>query len=320
MYTTIPRYEAAVLFLQQLLAFFALIVYNTSNLLIFSMRLLMSEVSAIVNQEKEDGVSNSVFCREAILTTGLMENMKKLEANRLLSWTELEQIWADYLASKEEIDSVCNCLVLELQKLGHYSYHYKVRPKKPVSLIRKIVQNAWDNREKYGSVNSVTYKKFITDLIGARILIRAKSDWKQVHDQLVEAFDRSPREKIAKATDYLELYIDDPTIVYFAEEPVAYYVSKDEEKSYLRDGKNIIATKESDHGYRSIHYIVKYMNYYVEIQVRSIFEEGWSECDHDLAYKNPDPVKRENLKRLSKILSEISHQADELIEYMVFMK
>ena len=42
--------------------------------------------------------------------------------------------------------------------------------------------------------------------------------------------------------------------------------------------------------YRSLHYIIKYKGYYVEVQGRTLFEEGWSEIDHDIVYpyfKNP---------------------------------
>lgn len=36
--------------------------------------------------------------------------------------------------------------------------------------------------------------------------------------------------------------------------------------------------------YRSLHYIIKYHGYYLEIQGRTLFEEGWSEIDHDIVY------------------------------------
>ena len=47
--------------------------------------------------------------------------------------------------------------------------------------------------------------------------------------------------------------------------------------------KKLIDIK-SDGIYRSLHYIIKYKGYYVEIQGRTLFEEGWSEIDHDIVY------------------------------------
>jgi ppGpp synthetase/RelA/SpoT-type nucleotidyltranferase len=188
-----------------------------------------------------------------------------------------------------------------------------------VSLIRKIINNKNENLDKYGSINPDNYKMFITDMIGARILIRSKTEWKMIHDQLSEIFDASPRTKICKVSDYVTLYTDDSESVYFAEEPTAYIVSNVEQSLYREGGRDLIKTKRSDRGYRSIHYIIKYMNYYVEIQVRTIFEEGWSECDHDLVYKTPAGRKKEILRKTSNILSELAHQADELIDFMCMM-
>ena len=34
--------------------------------------------------------------------------------------------------------------------------------------------------------------------------------------------------------------------------------------------------------YRSVHYILKYRGMYLEVQVRTLFEEGWGEIEHSL--------------------------------------
>ena len=70
--------------------------------------------------------------------------------------------------------------------------------------------------------------------------------------------------------------------------------------------------------YRSLHYIVKYKGYYVEIQGRTLFEEGWSEIDHDIVY--PYYQDDEMLNDFSKLLNRLSGMADEMSSYFRRMK
>lgn len=72
------------------------------------------------------------------------------------------------------------------------------------------------------------------------------------------------------------------TISDIAERPKVYIRPGDDEHFYV----GISGIKlESERGYyRSIHYIIKYGGYYIEVQVRSIFEEAWGEVDHDVLY------------------------------------
>ena len=75
---------------------------------------------------------------------------------------------------------------------------------------------------------------------------------------------------------------------------------------------------KSDGIYRSLHYIVKYKGYYVEIQARTLFEEGWSEVDHDIVY--PYFQDDEMLKDFSTLLNRLSGMADEMSSYFRRMK
>ena len=74
----------------------------------------------------------------------------------------------------------------------------------------------------------------------------------------------------------------------------------------------------SDGIYRSLHYIIKYRGYYVEIQARTLFEEGWSEVDHDIVY----PYFKDDvmLKDFSTLLNRLSGMADEMSSYFRRMK
>ena len=74
----------------------------------------------------------------------------------------------------------------------------------------------------------------------------------------------------------------------------------------------------SDGIYRSLHYIIKYKGYYVEIQGRTLFEEGWSEIDHDIVY--PYYKDDEMLNNFSGLLNRLSGMADEMSSYFRKMK
>lgn len=62
--------------------------------------------------------------------------------------------------------------------------------------------------------------------------------------------------------------------------------------------------------YRSVHYIVTYQGIYIEIQIRTLFEEGWGEIDHDILY----PCQKDNpmLLEFSELLNRLSGMGDEM--------
>ena len=87
---------------------------------------------------------------------------------------------------------------------------------------------------------------------------------------------------------------------------------------YRRTGETRIYDKKlidikSDGIYRSLHYIIKYKGYYVEIQGRTLFEEGWSEIDHDIVY--PYYQDDEMLSDFSTLLNRLAGMADEMSSY-----
>ena len=65
--------------------------------------------------------------------------------------------------------------------------------------------------------------------------------------------------------------------------------------------------------YRSVHYIVKYQGVYMEIQIRTLFEEGWGEIDHHILYpyKKSDPM----LTEFSELLNRLSGMGDEMASF-----
>lgn len=75
--------------------------------------------------------------------------------------------------------------------------------------------------------------------------------------------------------------------------------------------------------YRSIHYTIRHISQDgllipVEIQTRSIFEEGWSEINHKLLYKREysDIAEKALLKKTSSVLSSLAGDCDTLGDLM----
>jgi ppGpp synthetase/RelA/SpoT-type nucleotidyltranferase len=107
------------------------------------------------------------------------------------------------------------------------------------------------------------YDTSITDLIGIRALHLFKNDWGPIHEFVLETWR-------------------------LHEDPIAYYREEDPKPSMqgLSDPKPI--EKLHEFGHRSIHYVIKSQParsvHLAELQVRTLFEEGWSEIDHRIRY------------------------------------
>lgn len=70
--------------------------------------------------------------------------------------------------------------------------------------------------------------------------------------------------------------------------------------------------------YRSVHYIIKYKGVYLEIQVRTLFEEGWGEIDHAVVY--PYFQNDQILKEYTELLNRLSGLADEMSGFFYRLK
>ena len=150
----------------------------------------------------------------------------------------------------------------------------------------------------------------ITSLIGIRVFFLYREDWIYFHNYITTVFENDPENYVE---DRIRDFDEDPEHFYIAERP----------KVYRRNGDTRIYDEElidikSDGIYRSLHYIIKYRGYYVEIQGRTLFEEGWSEIDHDIVY--PYFKDDEMLKDFSTLLNRLSGMADEMSSYFRRMK
>lgn len=101
------------------------------------------------------------------------------------------------------------------------------------------------------------YEQKITDLMGIRVLLLFKSDWLNVHQHLMNLYSKT-----------------------LLEPPFAHIRQGDDRGLY--EGKVEIKDNKP---YRSVHYVVKSTKGLgIEIQVRTLYEEAWSEIDHKLRY------------------------------------
>ena len=229
-----------------------------------------------------------------------------------IGWDELEKI-SDAYAEIEELmreigKDFIDDYLYDIETAGIHSYRY--RTKENAHLLEKIIRKKKENPDKFADLNHENFHKFITDLIGVRVFFLYREDWIHFHRYITQTFENNP-----------EIYVED-RIADFDENADHYYIAE-RPKVYKRPGDTRIYDSNeidilSDGIYRSLHYIVKYKGYYVEIQGRTLFEEGWSEIDHDIVY--PYNKDDETLTDFSKLLNRLSGMADEMSSYFRRMK
>lgn len=209
----------------------------------------------------------------------------KLEFDKSgLLWSDLEVIYEDHFNNMEDLQDLASLLGAKLMKISKvHSVRYRV--KHPEHLIEKIIRKKAKNKKRSLSID--TYKKEITDLIGLRAIHLFKDDWITIHDSLLKSWN----------------IIGKPIVNYREGDKIP--------PLYKEKGCNI--TKHP-FGYRSIHYLVKSQSFktihIAELQVRTIYEEGWSEIDHSIRY--PYETKNDLYNDYLSILNRLSGSADEM--------
>ena len=153
-----------------------------------------------------------------------------------LSWDTLEKIYEDYTRRLPEMKKIADRLQDEISKVIDFHVHsIHNRCKDPEHLIEKIIRKVGvEKRQKYKNINERNYLRIVRDLMGIRILILSKEEWRTVHDFLLKVDEDSRYD------------------MHMAEMPRAYIRYGD------RDIFNYTIHKEyTDKGYRSQHYIFK---------------------------------------------------------------
>lgn len=244
---------------------------------------------------------------------------------------QIMEIAEDYngkdMCYRNKCESTAQHLLMEILKTEKlrdiHSARYRV--KTVDSLITKYVKkramlpkdpgNDY-NIEKYRPMDSSNYHKIITDLIGIRILIRYQQQWILVHDWIWETFFMHEKEYIK---NWIEDYPSGERVDFIVEKPRIYLRDYKERPLYEIRGKDKFEIHDSNEGYNSLHYLIWYDGKYVEIQVRSIYDEAWSECTHDLVYKCKNKKNKAELDKLSVCLATQT-QAAGMLANMMFDK
>lgn len=214
-----------------------------------------------------------------------------------LKWTRLEEIYQDY---KEKVyptlQDISGRLVTTLnqQKInmrnnkhewGNDIHVIYGRAKEPEHVIEKIIRKAGnEDSHKYKKIDAGNYKEIIRDLVGVRVIVIKKEGWKEAHELIRELFN--------------EFYDDTPKA----------YVCYGDRKIF---DENSIDVDYTVKGYRSQHYIIRYEDFYVEIQVRTLAEEVYGEFDHRVRY----PYFKDNkfLIRYTNMISRGIAELDDMI-------
>lgn len=214
-----------------------------------------------------------------------------------LDWGELIKIYDDYTKLIGLLEKEAGHMVSKMIDIPSV-HSVRRRVKKPTHLIEKIIRKGKKYKERNISVDN--YKEIVTDLIGVRVLHLFKDDWKIIHNEILELWDthETPQVNIRRGDYNTELF-----------------------KESIKDMNCEVIVRE--HGYRSVHYLVeinltKSVNILVEIQVRTVFEEAWSEIDHIMRY--PYDVDNPLITEYLGIFNRIVGSADEMGTFLKKVK
>ena len=225
----------------------------------------------VINHNDANSRSGSMPIDEQLSTQDLLPlNQKKfLEEYGIsrskfkradISWADVRLIYSSHSKNSPYLYAVGKFVEEHLRLLSSV-HSTRMRVKEPEHLIEKIIRKRAD--EGRLDITADNYKNRITDLVGVRALHLLKSDWFSIHEYILQKWDllEKPEAKVRQG--------DPETLL-----------------ELFRTHQCDINTHPA--GYRSVHYLLSLqptkMNVAVEIQVRTLFEEGWSEIDHKVRY------------------------------------
>ncbi|MBC5994971.1 RelA/SpoT domain-containing protein [Pontibacter cellulosilyticus] len=198
---------------------------------------------------------------------------------------ELRAIYNDYISRLSELEEIA-VLVANILRRQQDVHAVRHRVKEPLHLLKKIIRKKQEYPDRH--INVTNYLEYINDLVGVRILHLYKDTWYDIGSYIQQVWE-------------------------LKRQPYAYVnneKTKQAKQFTLNNHKVIVNTK----GYKAQHYIIKVKPnkqlYFVEVQVKTLLEEAWSEIDHCLRY--PDQEPNELLNRLLWMLNQFTANADEV--------
>jgi ppGpp synthetase/RelA/SpoT-type nucleotidyltranferase len=206
----------------------------------------------------------------------------------IIGWETLKEIGDDHSQKFEQMKETAELFARIIQRCPKV-HSVRWRVKSPEHLMEKIVRKTLEGKDsfnsEYTSIEKSNYHEIVTDLVGVRALHLFKDDCFEIDEYLRGVWNTK-------------------------ENPV-YYVRGGDETGDELDRFEI---KTHPAGYRSIHYVFESQplnqKVYSEVQVRTIFEEGWSEIDHKVRY--PNFSDNEQVSYFLRIFNRLAGSADEM--------
>lgn len=202
-----------------------------------------------------------------------------------IKWDELVAIAQHHCENYSGLIPVANYVTDRLRLLSDV-HTLRLRIKDPEHLIEKIIRK---NQDRSIPICRDNYENEVTDLIGIRALHLFKDQWKPIHDFVVKTWDTH-------------------------EKPTAYVREGDSSKLAEQLHESGCKVEAHTYGYRSVHYVIKASPekkvHLIELQIRTVFEEGWSEIDHQIRY--PNHTKDERLEEFLVMFNRLAGSADEM--------
>ena len=181
-----------------------------------------------------------------------------------IDWSVLSAIADDHQSQFERLRDTAELFARVVQRFSAV-HSVRWRVKATEHLLEKIVRKRAENNEKYGNIDEKNYFDIVSDLVGIRALHLFKDECFSID------------------SDLRSTWIP-------VETPTAYVREGDPHDLTLKFQEHNFDVKSHPAGYRSVHYVCGTQplqrRVLVEIQVRTIFEEGWSEIDHRVRYPN----------------------------------
>ncbi len=231
-------------------------------------------------------IDKSAFCKKFGIDSVELEKLD-------LDWNDMQAIALDHSRRAPELEIAAKAVVGHLEKcVAVHSLRWRVKDAE--HLLDKIVRKARAKPEQKITIEN--YKSEITDLFGVRALHLFKSDWRAIHQLILKTWHLVENHK-----------------------PIAYIRDGDEKKSF---DENQCSVEIHARDYRSVHYEIQFAPTkevaIAEIQVRTLFEEGWSEIDHRITYPNnaDDPL----LSGYLRIFNLLAGASDQMATYIGHLK
>jgi putative GTP pyrophosphokinase len=203
-------------------------------------------------------------------------------------WRNLEEIAEDFERNKAALISAAELISSRIRAFPKvHSVRWRIKDRDHV--LKKIVRKNLEEKpkEKWIKINKDNYLQTVTDLIGVRALHLFLDECVVIDCSIRETWELSEQVVI-----------------------------------YIREGDRLLQeiidqggrSENHSDGYRSIHYIIETksekLTFSAEVQVRTIFQEGWSEIDHKIRY--PDFSDNEHIGIFLKLFAGLAGSADEM--------